>query len=216
VIAVGGGESSNGGWCCPEALLRLCKSEGEGEVRHTGFETGVTGEGSSPRCGHGGGSNFHGGSGSCDGRTAWRGLVGKCREGGTRRVKKACDGVKREEGVAQRPFSGRRHTREERDGGVVDAWPRGGGGGPGHGARSSWGPRTRATCGRAAAARGRRRWVTRWGGRGIERRERERGADEWAGAGGGAQLQREKKMGGRKRGRWVGPARGGTRRQGEE
>jgi hypothetical protein len=58
---------------------------------------------------------------------------------------------------------------------VVDAWPRGGGGGPGHGARLSWGPRTRATCGRAAAARGRGRWVTRWGGRGIERRERERG-----------------------------------------
>jgi hypothetical protein len=104
VIAVGGGESSNGGWCCPEALLRLCKSEGEGEVRHTGFETGVTGEGSSPRCGHGGGSNFHGGSGSCDGRTAWRGLVGKCREGGTRRVKKACDGAKREEGGRSAPL----------------------------------------------------------------------------------------------------------------
>jgi hypothetical protein len=68
-------------------------------VRHTRFEIGVTREGSSPQCGHGGdGSNFYGGSGSGDRRTAWRGSVGKWREGGTRGVKKDCDGAKREEG----------------------------------------------------------------------------------------------------------------------
>jgi hypothetical protein len=50
--------------------MRLCKSEREGEVRHTGFETGVTGEGSSTRCG-GGGLNFRGGSSSGDRRMAW-------------------------------------------------------------------------------------------------------------------------------------------------
>jgi hypothetical protein len=81
-MAIGSGESPDDGRRCPEALLQLCKSEGEG--RHTGFEIGVTGEGSSPRCGHGSGdgSNFRGGSGSGDRRTAWRGSVGKWREGG--------------------------------------------------------------------------------------------------------------------------------------
>jgi hypothetical protein len=46
------------------------------------------------------------------------GLSGEV-EGGwcVRRVKKACDGAQREEGVARCPFSGRRHAREERDGG---------------------------------------------------------------------------------------------------
>jgi hypothetical protein len=41
-------------------------------------------------------------------------------EGGwrARGVKKACDGAKREEGVARCPFSGRWHVREEGDGGV--------------------------------------------------------------------------------------------------
>jgi hypothetical protein len=100
-------------------LMRvLQQGEEEGEVRHMGFETGVTGEGSSPRCGHGGGSNF-----------PWRKWLGRLEdgveglsgevEGGwcTRGVKKACDGVKREEGVARLPFSGRRHARQERDGG---------------------------------------------------------------------------------------------------
>jgi hypothetical protein len=84
VTAVGGGESPNGGQHYPEALLWLYKSEGEGEVGHTGFESEVTGEGSSPRCCHGGGgdSNFRGRSASGDRRTAWRGSVGKWREGG--------------------------------------------------------------------------------------------------------------------------------------
>jgi hypothetical protein len=70
-------------------------------VRHTGFETEVTRDGSSPRCGHGDGdgSNFP--------RRKWlgrsedgvEGLSGEV-EGGwrARGVKKACDGVKREEG----------------------------------------------------------------------------------------------------------------------
>jgi hypothetical protein len=51
-------------------------------------------------------------------------------EGGWRAhgVKKACNGAKREEGVPLHPFSGRRHVREERDGGPVGARPRGGGG----------------------------------------------------------------------------------------
>jgi hypothetical protein len=49
-------------------------------------------------------------------------------------------------GIGRRPFSGRRHASEERDGGggPVSARPCEGGGGPGHGVRSSWGPRTRA------------------------------------------------------------------------
>jgi hypothetical protein len=52
-------------------------------VRHTGSETGATGEGSSLRCGPGGGgSNFDGGNGSGDRRTAWMSSVGKWREGG--------------------------------------------------------------------------------------------------------------------------------------
>jgi hypothetical protein len=55
-------------------------------VRHTGPETGATGEGSSLRCGPsgGGGSNFHGGNGSADRRTVWTSSVGKWREGGAR------------------------------------------------------------------------------------------------------------------------------------
>jgi hypothetical protein len=43
------------------ALMRVLRQgEEEEEVRHTGFETEATGEGSSPRCGHGSGcgSNF--------------------------------------------------------------------------------------------------------------------------------------------------------------
>jgi hypothetical protein len=64
----------------------LQQGEEEGEVRHMGFETGATGERSSPRCSHGGGdgSNFRRGSGSGDRRATWRGSVGKWREGGTR------------------------------------------------------------------------------------------------------------------------------------
>jgi hypothetical protein len=98
----------------------LQQGEEEGEVRHTRLETGATGEGSSPRCGHGGGdgSNFL--------QRKWlgrleddeEGLGGEV-EGGwhARGVKKACDRATREEGVARRPFSGQRHAREARDAG---------------------------------------------------------------------------------------------------
>jgi hypothetical protein len=63
--------------------------------------------------------------------------------------------------------------------------------GPGNGMCSSWGPRTRATCGRVAAARGRRRCVTYGGGRGRERRERAGEAGEWGQLGVGPSKQRQ-------------------------
>jgi hypothetical protein len=87
---------------------------------------------------------FHGGSGSGDRRTVWSGSVGKCREGGVRAEwRRLATGWKERRGVARLPFSDRRHTRQERDGGSgrrVAMWRSRGG--PGHGVCSSWGPRT--------------------------------------------------------------------------
>jgi hypothetical protein len=140
-------------------------------VRHTGFETRASGEGSSPRCGHGGGdgSNFP--------RRKWlgrpedgvEGLDGEV-EGGwhARGVKKAYDRATREEGVARRPFSGQRHAR---GGGPVGARPREGGGGlatacpragrPGHECvRSGGGSPGTAAPGHARGRQGKReRWA---------------------------------------------------------
>jgi hypothetical protein len=95
-------------------------------------------------------------------------------EGGwrARGVKKACDGAKREEGggSARRPFSGRRHAREEGDGGWVRsarghmkvegglAAARARAGGPGH--EQVWS---------GGGSPGTRRRVARRGGRGRER-----------------------------------------------
>jgi hypothetical protein len=118
-------------------------------------------------------------------------------EGGWRvhGVKKACDGAKREEGVPLHPFSGRRHVREERDGGPVGARPRGGGGGLATMRARAGGP------GHERCAVG--RWQPEDGGAGSHageaREEREGresgGADEWVGPKGGAQLQREREDG---------------------
>jgi hypothetical protein len=82
------------------ALMQvLQQGEEEGEVRHTGFETRATGEGSSPRCGHGGGSNFPFRKWLGRPEDGVEGLGGEV-EGGwrARGVKKACDEAKREEG----------------------------------------------------------------------------------------------------------------------
>jgi hypothetical protein len=96
----------------------------------------------------------------------------------TRGVKKACGRVKRRRGVARRPFSGRRHAREERDGGggPVGVRPREGGGGAGHGTRSSWGPRTRA-CAVGRRQPGDGGTVLRAGEAGEEREKGEGGGD---------------------------------------
>jgi hypothetical protein len=89
-------------------------------------------------------------------------------------VKNACDGAKREEGGSLGAPLVAGGTRGKRGmGGVQSAHDHvEEEGGPGHGARSSWGAQTRAVRGRAAAARERRRRVTHGGGRGRERRER--------------------------------------------
>jgi hypothetical protein len=93
------------------ALMRVLRQgEEEEEVRHTGFETEATGEGSSPRCGHGGGgvSNIP--------QRKWLGRPEDGVEGLGGEVEGGwLSGERR--GVAGHPFSGRRHAREERDGG---------------------------------------------------------------------------------------------------
>jgi hypothetical protein len=60
----------------------------------------------------------------------------------------------------------------------------------GHGAHSSWGPRTRAACGHAAAARGQQRRVAHGGRRGRERRERACGLAH--GVGPSCKMERER------------------------
>jgi hypothetical protein len=115
---------------------------------------------------------FHGGR---HGGALWGVEGGWCARG----VKKVCDGAKREEGVGSlgAPLvAGGTRGKRGMGGGPVGVRPREGGGGAGHGTRSSWGPRTRA-CAVGRRQPGDGGTVLRAGEAGEEREKGEGGGD---------------------------------------